>query len=276
MNVRGLTIAGKWTDFEAKKLEEALAPMPREWIELNPRLRAVHREASDASAPPDAPGHAKYDKGNASIVVFDKGVYDGDRFDWNQFRRSIYHEIAHTLIDNDPSLIQRWIHQTSNDGFVDEYAKTSPEEDVADTFSEFFIHRDKLKKLVPIKFEFINSLLRSKRQMEKESMSNFIHGLSEELTKTAKVGRILKMLAGRSAGAAVRTPGKIGVGKAMLAAGAGTAGGALIGKKKGKRKGYEEGTSDVMSVAERARAIGRREGVMAYHNALLKQQKGGK
>lgn len=285
MNIRGVPVFG-WNSLELGLLERALSPIPDKWLKHNRLLSGIAREPELLNAPPDAPGNSKYNRDNGSIVVFDKGVYDDRGFNWNQFRRSIYHELAHTLIDNDPTLIQRWLQETDGDDFVDEYAKTSPDEDFADSFSEFLIHQDKMKELVPRKWEFIDSMTRSER-MEKEAMTNFMNGFVDEMSKTAGLKSLVARLGSKGAkgakGAASaagrsskpRVPGKVGIGKALLLAGGGTAAGATVAGKKGKKKGYEEGTSDVMSVAERARSIGRREGVMAYHNALLARQKGG-
>ena len=67
--------------------------------------------------------------------------------------------------------------------------------------------------------------------------------------------------------------GRMGLGKGLAMAGAAGAGGAAIGSSRGKKKGYQEGAEDVMDVAQRARMLGRREGVMAYHQALMQRHR---
>lgn len=107
---------------------------------------------------------------------------------------------------------------------------------------------------------------------------NFFNGFADELMKTAgrngRFGGVLKALRmGKSTGHAAKDV-RSGMGLARGAAiaggagGLGALGGELFGKKKGKEKGYEEGTSDVEEVAQRARNLGRQEGVLAYHQAL--------
>ncbi len=103
---------------------------------------------------------------------------------------------------------------------------------------------------------------------------HFLRGFRDELVKTAGpgVGRLAKMM-GRGGHAAEH--GKMGLGKGLLLAGGAGAGGAvageLLGKKKGEKKGYGEGTEDTMDIAQRARLLGRQEGVQAYHEALEAQ-----
>lgn len=117
---------------------------------------------------------------------------------------------------------------------------------------------------------------------------SFLRGFSEELIKTAKpggrmAGLMRAMRLGRSTRRAAEATKGLSLGRAaLLAGGAGAAaatGGEVYGKKKGKEKGYTEGTSDVEEVAMRARSLGRQEGVMAYHEALqarLRAAQGGK
>jgi hypothetical protein len=110
---------------------------------------------------------------------------------------------------------------------------------------------------------------------------HFLRGFSSEITKTAgpSLGRIAKMMRiarrGEHSGEGLRgmTLGK----GLLLGGGLGAAGGAIgevAGKKRGERQGYEEGTSDVSQVAQRARLIGRQEGIMAYHQALQAKLRG--
>lgn len=280
MRVRGLTLSGQWRPDEVRELIQALGPLPPRWIEHNSCLKSIIRRPILVDAPPEAPGHSKYDPSTAAIVVFDKGVYHGGKIDSEQFRRSVYHELAHTLLRQHPELLDRWQSATDGDDFVDDYAKTGPEEDFADTFSEFLIHGDKTRRRVPQKSAFLSQLLEQAHQQEKRAMA-FLDGFADEMIKTAR-GGILSLLRrgaskapkGRRARRAVagRTPGKMSVGKGILLAGGGSAGGVALGSSRGRKKGYEEGTGDVMDVANRARILGRREGVLAYHRALMQHQ----
>lgn len=104
----------------------------------------------------------------------------------------------------------------------------------------------------------------------------FFHSFADELIKTANpsVGKLMRAIrmARGGASAAAGARGGLSAGKALLLTGGAGAGaatlGELHGKKKGKKRGYDEGTSDVEQVATRARALGRQEGVLAYHQAL--------
>lgn len=266
MRVRGVELAGNWTPEETAEAEKILTPLPAEWLEANPHFRILVRQPVLRDAPPSAPGHSKYEPSVGAIVVYDKGVYDGERIDPEQFRRSVFHELAHTIVRKDPRLLAAWTASTSGDGFVDEYARSHPEEDLADTFSEYLLHRDDTAKAVPSKAEFIRCMLEGQ---EKTAM-NFMRGFSDELTKCAAggMGRMARaMRFGKKTAPGAGHAG-LGLGKALALAGVGAAGAGAIGAKAGKEKGYESGTSDVMDVAQRARMLGRREGVMAYHTAL--------
>jgi|SRR5690606_9759192 len=109
----------------------------------------------------------------------------------------------------------------------------------------------------------------------------FLRGFSNELAKTAgpSLGRLARAarLARRGNEAAKGARG-LSLGKGALLTGgvgaASAAGGAAAGKKRGERKGYEQGTADVGEIAERARLIGRREGILAYHQALQAKLRG--
>jgi hypothetical protein len=275
MRLRTIILGGDWKPAEVRELTKILAPLPAAWLERNPHCRSIIRRSVLTDAPPEAPGHSKYEPADGAIVVFDKGVYHGGEIDPEQFRRSVYHELAHSIVRGDPDLLRKWTASTKGDGFIDDYAKTGPEEDFCDTFSEFFIHNDETDKHVPRKAQFIRRLL-AQASREKVAMS-FLEGFSNELVKTARpsMKSLLSMIGRGARGGAssgMQGAGRIGMGKGLLMAGGAGAGGAAIGAGRGKKKGYAEGTDDVMDVAQRARVIGRREGVMAYHRALMEQR----
>lgn len=283
MNLRGINLSGSWEPREVREIVKILAPLPPALVEDNPSFTTIIRRAVLADGPPEAPGHSKYEPSHGVIVVYDKGVYDGDKLDPEQFRRSVYHELAHSVLRSQPKLIETWRHSTSDDDHVDEYAKTSPEEDFCDSFSEVLIDPNGTKRDIPRKAEFIARLLED-RQQEKTAM-HMLEGFADEITKTA-AGGIKGMLAkamGRGGAAAAkgaarggaRTPGKMSVGKGLALAGGAGGVGALAGAKKGKAEGLEEGRGDTYSVAQRARLIGRREGVMAYHRAMMQRMRTG-
>lgn len=276
MKIRGIELQGKWSPPEARWLAKMLEPMPPAWLEQNPCIKCIVRRSVLRDAPAKAPGHSKYEPELAAIVVFDKGVYHDGKIDPEQFRRSVYHELGHAILRNQPKTIGRWVSDTNGDGFVDEYAKTSPEEDFCDTFSEFFIHNGKTREVVPRKARFMQDLLNS-AQREKVAM-NFINGFGDELIKMARpsVASLARRMARRSSrGAArgTRVPGKMSVGKGLALTGAAGVVGSEAGRRKGKKKGYAEGSKDVMGVAQKARMLGRREGVLAYHRALMQHRR---
>jgi len=275
MKLRQLELSGSWKPGEIRELVQVLKPLPARWVEQNPCLKSIIRRSVLTDAPPEAPGHSKYEPSFAAIVVFDKGVYHGDEIDKEQFRRSIYHELAHSIVRSDPKLLARWQADTRGDGVVDEYARTGPEEDLADTFSEFFIHPAQTKNRVPRKTAFLKQLLEQARSKEKTAMA-FIDGFMDEMTKTARGGlsRLLRRSVRKgTAPTKVRSAGKMSVGKSVLLGAGGTAGGMAVGSTRGKKKGYEAGTGDVMDVAQRARMVGRKEGVLAYHRALMQHRR---
>lgn len=159
MEIRGVELRGEWTAREVTEATKILAVPPRAFIEANSGFKVLERQPVLLDAPPTAPGHSKYDPNSSSIVVYDKGVYDGDRIDPEQFRRSIYHELAHAIVRDNPAVLAEWTASTRNDGFIDDYAKTSPEEDLADTFSEFLIDAKRATRAVPIKAAFVRRML---------------------------------------------------------------------------------------------------------------------
>lgn len=265
MNFRGITLRGKWAPAESGELRQVMAPLPRGWVEENPNFRVLIRESVLTGAPPNAPGHSKYDPKAGAIVVYDKGVYHGGRLDPEQFRRSIYHELAHSLIKSNPSILRRWAAETNGDGFVDDYAKTSPHEDFADTLSEVLIHNGPTHKAVPRKAAFIQSLL---GKPEEKIAMHFLSAFTEEITKTANVGGGLKKMVELATRA-----GRSGGGKALMGGTAGLGAGAMLGERHGEKEGYGKGTKDLVGVARKARRIGQQEGIMAYHQHMQRRMR---
>lgn len=263
MELRGITLDGPWRQAEMDELARLLRPLPRAFVEDNPSFRVLIRRDVLTNAPAHAPGHSKYEPQLGAIVVFDKGVYHGGKIDPEQFRRSVYHELAHSIIRSNPSLLNAWNTSTRGDGFVDDYAKTSPDEDFADTLSEFLIHNGSTKKVVPRKAAFLQKLFI--QAGEKVAMS-FMYAFADELTKTAQGGGTLKKVLNM-----VMRVGKSPAGKGAALAATGGAAGLAAGAKRGRESGYESGTKDVVSIAQRARMLGRREGVMAYHRHIQQQ-----
>ena len=265
MKIRGLTIDGKWTPEEVAELQLALAALPHSMVEDNPCLHSIIRRDVLTNAPPEAPGHSMYNPESGSIVVFDKGVYHGDQISPEQFRRSIYHELAHSLLQSDDALLQRWVSSTKGDGFVDEYATSSPDEDFADTFSEFFLHRKQLEKIAPTKAEFINALL---EPQEKVAMAH-ISGFLDELVKLGAPGLPPSLMA--------RLAGKVpGLGRTAALAGGVGIGTYLLGKRKGKEQGETQGVEEGMQGADQgmqqAYAAGVQRGAAAMRAALARQE----
>lgn len=278
MKFRGIEIVGEWTGPELVELRRFLAPLPPAWLEHNPEFRTLARQSVLKDAPPNAPGHSKYEPSVGAIVVYDKGVYDGERIDPKQFRRSVFHELAHTLVRQNPRLLAAWTATTIGDGYVDEYARSHPEEDFADTFSEFLINSSATRDAVPSKAEFIRCMLEESSSSQEKVAMNFMRGFSDELVKTARpsAGRLAGLLRlGRKAHPPQGSSGNgLRLAKGLALGGGAALGGGMLGAKKGEEKGYGEGTSDVMEVAQQARQIGRREGVMAYHQALQEKLRG--
>jgi len=334
MKIRGIDLLGTWLPHEVLEARRVLEPLPGHLLEENPHFNRLVRRPVLTDAPPEAPGHSKYEPDTATIVVYDKGVYHGGKIDPEQFRRSIYHELAHSLIRGTPTLLERWSSETNGDGFVDDYARTNAEEDFADTLSEYLLDPSRTSNAVPKKAAFIRmqivppqekvampfksqaqqraAFASAKSPAEKAKVkewadktkniaslpkklhpkvnpkkkpvhmklaSPFSFGFAEELVKMARpgMGRLARMF-GRKGGrkaieAAGHVPGKMGIGKSLALAGGLGGAGLTAGVLEGKKKGFEEGTEDLMDVAQRARMIGRREGVLAYHQALMEQRK---
>jgi hypothetical protein len=250
-----------------RELHKILAPVPRAWVENSSSFRSLVRKPVLTGAPPQAPGHSKYEPQLGAIVVYDKGVYHDGKLDPEQFRRSVYHELAHSIIRSNPQLLKAWNASTSGDGFVDDYAKTSPDEDFADTLSEFFIHSGATERVAPQKAAFLRNLL---DQAEEKVAMSLLHSFADELTKTgasagAHLGSMAKMIR-RAMGS--------GAGKATLGATVGLGGGAMIGERHGEAEGYGKGTKDLRQIAVLARRRGQQEGVMAYHRHMMKRMRG--
>jgi len=267
MRVRGIRLLGKWGADEERLLARMLAPLPSHWLEGNESLESITRRPVLINAPPGAPGHSKYDPAARTIVVYDKGVYHHGRIDPEQFRRSVLHELGHSILENDASILDRWSDETAGDGFVDEYAKTSPAEDFCDTFSEFFIFHKKTKQAVPRKWRFLHDLMQQARPQEKVAM-NFISAFNDELTKVAASPKAWGGIANLA-----RRFLSSGAGKGAIAVGAGALGGGALGLAKGKRSGYDAGTEDVGAVAQKALQIGRQQGAQIGYQYALQQLK---
>ena len=295
MKVRGLSLVGTWTAEEVAELESALSAIPAAWVEKNDHLHNLVRSEVLRDATPDAPGHSMYDSKSSSIVLFDRGVYHGDQLDKKQFRRSLYHELAHTLLE-DESLLTRWCSDTKGDGFVDEYAKTDPREDFADSFSEFFINHRAMKQVAPIKVAFIADLIESAgQQREKIAMSlvDIYEQISAHDTEylekaaTEKVaaeerdaaGRImargfadeLQKIANPQAQSLLsKLRGKGPAITKALAIGGTVGGGAyMVGKKKGESEGVMEGMDGLDEGMKHAYQLGVERGAQAMQEAIM-------
>jgi hypothetical protein len=264
---REIELLGDWKPPELETLRKILQPLPRAWVESNPSLRTIGRESVLRDAPPEAPGHSKYEPQLGAIVVYDKGVYHDGKLDSEQFHRSVYHELAHSIIRSNPGLLKTWHASTRGDGFVDEYAKTSPEEDFADTFSEYFIHNGAARKAVPKKAAFLQELL---SQAQEKIAMDFMNAFTDELCKTAgaKDQGLQKILAAAS------RFGKSGLGKGTMGAvgGGGVAG--SVAYKQGDETGFKQGTKGARRYGEQQRMMGRREGGMAMYNYIRKRTQG--
>lgn len=270
MEIAGVPIKGDWTDEEVAMANRFLSPLPYAWLEGNPNLKSIVRRPVLVDAPPEAPGHSKYDASCGVIVVYDKGVYHRDRIDPEQFRRSLFHELGHSIIEGDPSILDRWVAATLGDGFVDQYAKTSPAEDFCDTFSEFLIFPEKTQRVVPLKWRFMYNLMQQASPREKVAM-HFMNAFADELTKVAASEGAMHGLLGL-----VRRGLGSNIGKGAIIGGGSAIGGGALGLAKGRRKGYDEGTGDVAQVAQKAMQIGRQQGAQIGYQYAMQQMRGAK
>ena len=245
-HLRGLALAGAWSPAEVRVIAAALRALPPQWVEENPAIRQLERRGRMVGGPASAPGHSMYEPRSKSIIIFDKGASGDERL-----ARSLYHELAHTLLRTTPGLLERWSAETSGDHrYVDRYAKRSPEEDFCDTFSEHILFPDLTRKATPGKSRFLDRLAGT--TTEKTAMS-FIDGFIDELEKTGgakeSIGREL----------AERLRGK-GPQIARLALAGGAAG--YIGNKLGRRQGEEDaaaGSGEAVQNAYQAGAMAMRD-----------------
>jgi len=264
---RGLSLRDEtgrmgWSMQEIRELRDALAKIPSDWVERNPFLTSVIRKDVLRSGPPGAPGHSLYDPKTKSITLFDKGVYDGGKeINREQFRRSLFHELGHSVLEKNPGIISSWVAETKNDKFVDEYAKTNPKEDFCDTFSEYFINPEVTAKAVPIKAAFMRKL--SGSQEEKTAMP-FLGAFVDELKKTAGVSKAAPGLLAK-----LREGAPMAARLGLVGAGAGVLGNA-IGKHTGEQRGLEEGSASTKQVAQEAYQAGVRRGAIAMKDAIMK------
>jgi hypothetical protein len=162
-------LKGDWTDEERRVADQTLMKLPPQLTTGNPNLKDVERKKKLEPKPPGAPGDSEFKGGR--VVVYDKGVYNGGRLDKDNLRRSILHELAHSVDDEVPHVFAQWcaiswwrkVHGEWRHGphakFVDDYAGTSPYEDWADTFSEYHLHPEIVRKRFPEKFRFIERFL---------------------------------------------------------------------------------------------------------------------
>jgi hypothetical protein len=181
----GLDFRGNWTDNERKAVQRRLDKLPPALTRDNPALRTIERKKVLKPKPPGAPGDSKYigptdQKKPGTIVLYDRGVYDGRRqIDKENLSRSVFHELAHSLDHELPGVFEQWkaisawtqrngawVAQRPGAGFVDDYAMTSPFEDWAETFQEYFIQPAAVKKRVPEKHRFIERFLAAAKRHE--------------------------------------------------------------------------------------------------------------
>ena len=258
-SVRGIPLGGAWTPAEKSELDAALSVLPPAWLEDNPCLRSFVRRDVLRDAPAGAPGHSMYDDGARAIVLFDKGLYKGDRLDPTQLRRSVYHELAHALLRRHRGLLSLWERAGSGDGFVDAYARTALDEDFCDTFSEYLIAPDATRRVAPKKAHFMKRLLAGERASEEKTAMAFIEAFADELTKAAASEGMLHRLGGRLP--AIARMAAVGGGAAAV--------GHAVGKRSGEREGIEEGTSLTGDVAQRAYRAGVQRGALAMRDAMM-------
>lgn len=156
-------LRGEWSDDEERVADQTLLKLPKQLTVDNPNLKSIDRSTARQGG---GPGDSQFKDGR--VVVFDKGVYDsGGKLDPDNLKRSILHELAHSVDDEVPRVFAQWRALSGwreRDGkwshdegakFVDDYASTSPYEDWADTFSEFYLHPEIVRKRYPEKFRFI-------------------------------------------------------------------------------------------------------------------------
>ena len=247
-----------WSPEELRELEQILAPLPPAFLENNDFLHVLERRDVLRDAPPDAPGHSMYEPGRGAIVVFDKGVYDGRRtIDRKQFRRSIYHELAHALLRKDPGLLEAWKNHCRGDGFVDSYAQKGEDEDFSDTFSEYLIDPAATTRAVPTKAQFLKQYLARARTQEKRAMAASIEAFADELCKLGAP----KLPQGGLKSLVPKIPMLARMG---LAGGVG----AVAGHALGKRKGMAEGEAISTDAAREAYQMGLREGATQMQHAM--------
>lgn len=162
-------LKGDWTEEERAVADHTLMKLPKQLTTQNPNLKDIERKKKLEPKPKGVPGDSEYKDGR--VVVFDKGVYNGGHLDEDNLKRSLLHELAHTVDDEVPQVFQEWKalsgwalrggewKHSPRAKFVDDYARTSPFEDWADTFSEYHIHPEIVRRRFPEKFRFIERFL---------------------------------------------------------------------------------------------------------------------
>ena len=150
----GVRLKGRWSEAEASLLDTILGALPRRLVRGNKNLKSIGRAKKLIGGPPGAPGHSMYKpvkgKHGGTLVIFDKGVYDlHGKIDAVLFGKSVLHELSHSFDDNLPIAFGK-------PPFITEYAATSPKEDWAESFAEFYLHPKLLKRKAPRKYEAID------------------------------------------------------------------------------------------------------------------------
>lgn len=155
-----LRILGNWTGEELTALQDVLSELPPRLVRDNVALRAIGRAPKLINGPPDAPGHSmykpdhpKHGKHRGTLVIFDKGIYDRKgNLDPMLFGKSVLHELSHSFQDTIPEGFGR-------PPFITRYAADSAKEDWAESFAEFFLHRETLQRKAPAKAKAVAAFL---------------------------------------------------------------------------------------------------------------------
>jgi hypothetical protein len=158
--VYGVKMLGNWSSDELNALHAVLRQLPSRLVRDNPNLLAIGRAPKLINGPPHAPGHSmykpnhpKHGKYKGTLVIFDKGVYDSrGKLDPILFGKSVLHELSHSFETNVPNVFGK-------PPFITRYAARTPNEDWAETFAEYFLDRDALKKKAPEKEKAITDFL---------------------------------------------------------------------------------------------------------------------
>jgi hypothetical protein len=167
-----------WTPDEIRAVDQVVGLLPQAFVSGNANLKTIVRDREYDGEYDGAPGHGMYresagpDAKKDYVVLYDKGVYEDGQISPGQIATTLIHEISHSLDDELPGPYKEWLelsgwfteggrwHPQRDTGFLNEYSRGHPKEDFAEAFSAYVLTPDRLERVSPLKFMFMDRLFK--------------------------------------------------------------------------------------------------------------------